>query len=143
LHQFEIDRQRVLEQDLTGLRHITGNSFTAESDAVLSEINTFLNRYDTKTLATPTLTLGLYNLLRERLLKLSESSVRQYDQLTENRVVNAKIERFLDLETEICESPEVNANARPSQEVNATPSPGLNNYAYDDIAEATDHERDA
>jgi hypothetical protein len=136
LNQFEVDRREGLQQQLTGLRDITGNSFTEESETVLAEIETFLDYTEKSKFPKPEVAAGIYNLLRERLLKLSQSSVRQYDQLTDNKVVNSRIEKFLDLEAQVY------GEVIPSQDVNPGTSPGLNNYAYDDIALSTIQEQE-
>jgi hypothetical protein len=136
LYQVELDRREGLQQQLTGLRDITGNSFTEESETVLAEIETFLDYTEKSKFPKPEVAAGIYNLLRERLLKLSQTSVRQYDQLTENRVVNSRIEKFLDLEAKVY------GDVIPSQDVNPGTSPGLNNYAYDDIALSTIQEQE-
>jgi hypothetical protein len=136
LYQVELDRREGLQEQLTGLRDITGNSFTEESETVLAEIETFLDYTEKSKFPKPEVAAGIYNLLRERLLKLSQTSVRQYDQLTENRVVNSRIEKFLDLEAKVY------GDVIPSQDVNPGTSPGLNNYAYDDIALSTIQEQE-
>jgi hypothetical protein len=136
LNQVELDRREGLQEQLTGLRDITGNSFKEDSDAVISEIDAFLDYQDKSKFPKPEVAAGLYDVLRKRLYKLYKSDEKQYDMLTDNKVVNARIEKFYNLEGQIF------GDVIPSQEVKATPSPGLNNYAYDDIALSTIQEQE-
>jgi hypothetical protein len=124
LTQSEINRRGLLDPQPTGLRDITGNSFTAESSAVLNEIKTFTNYLESSSFPKTAIQIGLYNLLRERLLKLSETSETQYNQLIEDVDSNNLIENFLNLETELFK--------------NIIPSPN----AYDDVELTAIQERD-
>jgi hypothetical protein len=136
LNQVELDRREGLQEQLTGLRDITGNSFKEDSDAVISEIDAFLDYQDRSKFPKQEVAAGLYDVIRKRLYKLYKSDEKQYDMLTDNKVVNARIEKFYNLEGQIF------GDVIPSQEVKATPSPGLNNYAYDDIALSTIQEQE-
>jgi len=91
----------IVEPQLTGLREITGNHFTAESVAVLNEIDTFTNYHNNASFPKAAVGAGLYSLLRERLHRLSEVSESRYSQLIENDDINNKIERFIELEAEV------------------------------------------
>jgi hypothetical protein len=100
LTQTELEGRGLLPQ-MTGLRDITGKSFKDESAAVLSEIDTFIKYQENSSFPKPEIQKGIYNLLRERLLKLYEFTPNQYTFWTEDNKVNNKIENFLNLESEI------------------------------------------
>jgi hypothetical protein len=90
LSQAEIDRREGLQEQLTGLRDITGSSFKEGSDAVLAEINTFLNHHEADTLPKNATTSGMYSLLKTRLIKLKNNDDKQFDLLTRNHLINKK-----------------------------------------------------
>jgi len=110
---------------MTGLKDITGKSFTEESKAVLSEIGAFLDYQESSSFPKTAITASLYTLLRERLLKLSKTNEIEYENLIRNDLANNKIENFLNLEGTYYEE--------------IIPSP----QAYEDVTLATIHERDA
>jgi len=111
---------------MSGLRNITGSSFVDESNAVLSEIDTFFDHQANNTFPSAVVQLGFYNLLRERLLTLSNVKPNQYAFLLNRKEINKKIEKFLDLESEILN----NIPASPQSET------------YEEIALATIKEQD-
>jgi len=112
LSQSELTRRNLLDQPTTGLIDIIGN-FKEESSAVLAEIDTFVKYLETSSFPKTAIQIGLYNLLRERLLKLSELAPIQYNNWLYNDSVNQKIENFLNIESEVFDdqlpSPEYDA----------------------------------
>jgi hypothetical protein len=72
------------------------------------------------------ITGGIYKLLRERLLKLSEVNEEQYARLIDNPLINNKIERFIELENRFYSPEEIE-----------------NNQNYRDLEQSTAQEVDA
>lgn len=100
LSQQEIDK-RSLNPQLTGLRDITGENFRVETGSVLNEIDTFVNYHERSKFPKAAISVGIYKLLKERLLKLSETNKDLYNQLTQNNEIKDKIDNFLDLDLDL------------------------------------------
>jgi hypothetical protein len=101
---------KPVEQQLTGLRNITGQDFTGESTAVVNEIDTFLNYHDSASFPKAVIGSAMYKLIRDRLQKLSDLRPNSYEHLIQDDKVNNKIERFLDLEPEFYTQPNTPQN---------------------------------
>jgi hypothetical protein len=94
------DFQKVHIQH-TGLTEINNDNFEESSSSVLREMDKFFTTTESSAFPELILQQGMYRLLRERLFKLSESNDEKYNVLTDNPVVNRKIERFIELEKDI------------------------------------------
>jgi len=125
LTQSEIQERGLLQQP-TVMRDITGNDFNGESASVLREIDSFLVQPEANNFPNSGIQTQLYDLLRGRLFKLSQTDLNKYQDLLQSDSVNNKIQNFLDLEAIIG--------------VDQLPSPQSN--TYDEIALATIKERD-
>jgi hypothetical protein len=90
-----------IQPQLTGLREISEDNFEGSSSAVLAEIDHFFKYHESSGFPKLAVQQGLYNLLRSRLLKLSEINDTAYSNLISKEDVNKKIEKFLDIEQEI------------------------------------------
>jgi hypothetical protein len=86
---------KPVEQQMTGLRNITGQDFNAESTSVLNEIDSFLKYKDSASFPKDAAVgVGIYKLLSNRLVKLFESNRSEYNQLTQDGEIAKKIDRF-------------------------------------------------
>jgi hypothetical protein len=98
LTQSEIERRGILQQPLTGLENITGNSFELESISLLKEINTYLNYKENSSFPKATIQLGLYNFLRQKLYDLSQTDQLKYNSWIQDNLINEKIKDFINLD---------------------------------------------
>jgi hypothetical protein len=89
---------RPIEAQITGLQEIRSDNFYSSSKSVLREMDHFFKLTENNIQEKLAITAGLYKVLRSRLYKLSESNPQQYDKLTNNPLINNKIEKFIDLE---------------------------------------------
>jgi hypothetical protein len=103
LTQTELERIGLLPQS-TGLRDISGHNFVLESNAILSEIDTFNKYQENSSFPKIEVQQGFYNLIRERLLKLSQVSESKYNELNQDDLVYDKINKFIELESEIMDN---------------------------------------
>jgi len=86
---------KPVEQQMTGLRNISGQDFNAESTSVLNEIDSFLKYQDSASFPkNAVIGAGLYKLLSNRLVKLFESNRSEYNQLVQDGEISNKIDRF-------------------------------------------------
>jgi hypothetical protein len=101
--QSELERRGLLNPQLTGLPKITGENtqFITESNAVLREIKAFDDRYVNNLFPTEKLQQGIYNVLRDRLHRLSDSNPIYYQDLIKNDKLNDRIDNFIELEKDI------------------------------------------
>jgi hypothetical protein len=93
---------------LTGLTRITGENlnFIGESNAVLKEIKTFDGMLEqNKFPDDKRLKQGIYNVLRDRLHKISEANPIYYQDLIKNDSLNDRINKFVGLENVIFDNP--------------------------------------
>jgi hypothetical protein len=128
LSELEISR-RALSPQLTGLLPIKENNFEDASNALLAEIEQYNKYYNNSKFPKVELKEGLYNVIRERLLKLSETNNDKYNSLIQNDEVNDKINSFIKLEKDVFKYEDVLS------------SNGSN--TYNEIALATIQEQDA
>jgi hypothetical protein len=97
---------KPVEQQMTGLRNISGQDFNAESTSVLNEIDSFLKYQDSASFPkNAVIGAGLYKLLSNRLVKLFESNRSEYNQLVQDGEISNKIDRFWDLEDQFNSQP--------------------------------------
>jgi hypothetical protein len=90
-----------VEVHLSGLSEIRSDNFEQSTSAIMKEIDHFFkNNFEA---AFPVLAVqrGLYDVLRNRLQRLSEVDKDKYNNLVENPEVTKKISEFLNLEKEI------------------------------------------
>jgi hypothetical protein len=131
-------KRGLLKPNLTGLKEITGlpENFEAESQAVFKEIHTFILKHDISSFPNETIQEGFYNNTRERLLKLSEANPNLYDKFLENKFIDKKINKFIELEKDIF--PE-----ELLQDVKQEVTPEIiKSPTYDEIAMATVEEQE-
>lgn len=94
LSQSELERRGVVQPQLTGLTNITGDDFEAESQALLSEIETF-NKYQTTSSFPKTeVQAGLYTHIHKKLEKLSSLNNESYQDLIRDGFIAKTISRF-------------------------------------------------
>jgi len=88
---------------LSGLKDITGdsNKFNTESFDVLNEIEIFTDIKDSPQFTDNKIKSTIYDMLRDRLHKLSIANPDLFKVLVRNEVVQNKINDFVDLEKEI------------------------------------------
>jgi hypothetical protein len=141
LSQSEMLKRGLLKPNLTGLKEITGlpENFEAESNAVFNELHTFIVKHELSTFPNETIQEGLYNNTRERLLKFSEANPDLYNKYLNNKFIDKKIQKFIELEKEIFpeELLQENKQERLPEQIK---SPASN--TYDEIARATVAEQD-
>jgi hypothetical protein len=117
---------------LNGLKDITGesNKFNTESFNVLNEIEIFTDVKDSSKFTDPKIKSTIYDMLRDRLHKLSSSNPDLFKALLKNNSVQNKINDFLDLEKEIY----------PSEIIEVAKT--MKSPTYEEIAMATVEEQD-
>jgi hypothetical protein len=93
LTQSEIQERGLLQQP-TVMREITGNDFKGESASVLREIDSFLVQQEAKNFPNSAIQTQLYDLLRGRLFKLSQTDLNKYQELLQSDSVNNKIQKI-------------------------------------------------
>jgi len=141
LSQSEMLKRGLIKPNLTGLKEITGlpENFDAESNAVFNELHTFIVKHELSTFPNETIQEGLYNNTRERLLKLSEANPDLYNKYLNNKFIDKKIQKFIELEKEIFpeELLQENKQERLPEQIKSPAS-----HTYDEIARATVAEQD-
>jgi len=90
---------------LSGLPILTGENtqFITEANAVLREIKTFEGMHKDNKFPEneKSIEQGFYNLLRNRLHKLSEANPILYQDLIKSNTLNDRIDHFVDLENKL------------------------------------------
>jgi len=109
---------KPVEQQMTGLRDITGQDLTAETNSVVNEIDQFLNYYDNASFPKNAVVgAGIYKLLRDRLQKLIDVT-GFYGEISDDEKVMDKLDRFTELEDQFItqhNSPEVESSNLDNQ----------------------------
>jgi hypothetical protein len=82
------------------LEHQTTGS-TPNHINIINEISTFIDYNERSAFPKTAAQITLYNIIRARLLKLSQVNENLYNNLIQDDIINNKIEKFLNLEDEI------------------------------------------
>src|SRR5229473_1393680 len=113
-----VNFNKPVEQQMTGLRDITGQDLTAETNSVVNEIDQFLNYYDNASFPKNAVVgAGIYKLLRDRLQKLIDVT-GFYGEISDDEKVMDKLDRFTELEDQFItqhNSPEVESSNLDNQ----------------------------
>jgi hypothetical protein len=97
----KIEDINPIQVQVTGLSEIRSDNFEESTTSVMTEIDHYFKTVESNAFPKLVVQQGLYNVLRKRLLRLSEVNGKKYENLTANPILNSRIERFIDHETEI------------------------------------------
>jgi hypothetical protein len=92
---------KPVEQQMTGLRDITGQDLTSETKSVVNEVSQFLNYYDNASFPKDVaVSAGIYKLLKDRLNKLMDKNNLFWGEISDDDKVMEKLNRFDELNSQ-------------------------------------------
>jgi len=92
---------KPVEQQMTGLRNITGQDLENETKSVVNEISQFMNYHDKASFPKDVaVSAGIYKLLKDRLQKLMDKNTLFWGEISDDDKVMEKLNRFEDLESQ-------------------------------------------
>jgi hypothetical protein len=92
---------KPVEQQMTGLRDITGQDLENETKSVVNEVSQFLNYYDNASFPKDVaVSAGIYKLLKDRLEKLMVKNNLFWGEISDDDKVMEKLDRFHELNSQ-------------------------------------------
>lgn len=92
---------KPVEQQMTGLRDITGQDLEKETKSVVNEIGQFMNYHDNASFPKDVaVSAGIYKLLKDRLNKLMDKNNLFWGEISDDDKIMEKLDRFDELESQ-------------------------------------------
>jgi len=133
---------KPVEQQMTGLRNITGQDLEKETKSVVNEVSQFLNYYDNASFPKDVaVSAGIYKLLKDRLEKLMVKNNLFWGEISDDDKVMEKLDRFHELNSQFVtphNSPVVETNNLDNNNQNNNSTNILDNQSdtYEEVAVA-------